>query len=41
MELIKTTLKLHYSQTHHRAAVPGSEIKTTLKLHYSQTVASK
>ena len=35
---IKTTLKLHYSQT--RAAIyPRMErIKTTLKLHYSQTL---
>ena len=35
--VIKTTLKLHYSQTDGGTLTKKSWIKTTLKLHYSQT----
>ena len=38
--MIKTTLKLHYSQTLEDTLAKRARIKTTLKLHYSQTLAA-
>ena len=37
LKMIKTTLKLHYSQTYGFVFLRTEKIKTTLKLHYSQT----